>query len=131
MNATVKVWMKEYTADPESKEELTKELAETLAKKVRDLEDDRDGFSDSTFTEYSKATDNLPATEIEGWKLIYDYGKNNSGEASVSTKTFSVTLPEGSIVLNKYYMLAVTGRDIDGVEFAQNTIYGFLGCSKP
>ena len=126
-NATVKVWMKEYTADLESKEELTTELTETLAKKVRALEDDRDGFSDSTFTEYSKATDNLPATEIEGWKLIYDYGKNNSGGASVSTKTFSVTLPEGSIVLNKYYMLAVTGRDIDGVEFAQNTIYGFLG----
>ena len=126
-NATVKVWMKEYTAGPESKEELAAELAETLAKKVRDLEDDRDGYSDSTFTEYSKATDNLPATEIGGWKLIYDYGKNNSGGASVSTKTFSVTLPEGSIVLNKYYMLAVTGRDIDGVEFAQNTIYGFLG----
>ncbi|WP_273443809.1 hypothetical protein, partial [Treponema berlinense] len=126
-NATVKVWMKEYTASPESKEALAAELAETLAKKVRDLEDDRDGYSDSTFTEYSKATDNLPATEIEGWKLIYDYGKNNSGGASVSTKTFSVTLPEGSIVLNKYYMLAVTGRDIDGVEFAQNTIYGFLG----
>ena len=126
-NATVKVWMKEYTASPESKEELAAELAETLAKKVRALEDDRDGYSDSTFTEYSKATDNLPATEIGGWKLIYDYGKNNSGGASVSTKTFSVTLPESSIVLNKYYMLAVTGRDIDGVEFAQNTIYGFLG----
>ena len=126
-NATVKVWMKEYTASPESKEELAAELTETLAKKVRVLEDDRDGYSDSTFTEYSKATDNLPATEIEGWKLIYDYGKNNTGGASVSTKTFSVTLPEGSIVLNKYYMLAVTGRDIDGVEFSQNTIYGFLG----
>ena len=126
-NATVKVWMKEYTAGPESKEELATELAETLAKKVRALEDDRDGYSGSTFTEYSKATDSLPATEIEGWKLIYDYGKNNSGGASVSTKTFSVTLPEGSIVLNKYYMLAVTGRDIDGVEFSQNTIYGFLG----
>ena len=126
-NATVKVWMKEYTAGPESKEELAEELSETLAKKVRTLEDDRDGYSDSTFTEYSKATDNLPATEIGGWKLIYDYGKNNSGGASVSTKTFSVTLPEGSIVLNKYYMLAVTGRDIDGVEFSQNTIYGFLG----
>ena len=126
-NATVKVWMKEYTAAPESREELAAELAETLAKKVRALEDDRDGYSDSTFTEYSKATDSLPATEIEGWKLIYDYGKNNTGGASVSTKTFSVTLPEGSIVLNKYYMLAVTGRDIDGVEFAQNTIYGFLG----
>ena len=126
-NATVKVWMKEYTASPESKEELAAELSETLAKKVRALEDDRDGYSDSTFTEYSKATDSLPATEIEGWKLIYDYGKNNTGGASVSTKTFSVTLPEGSIVLNKYYMLAVTGRDIDGVEFSQNTIYGFLG----
>ena len=126
-NATVKVWMKEYTASPESKEELAAELSETLAAKVKALEDDEDGYSEATFTEYSKATDNLPATEIEGWKLIYDYGKNNTGGASVSTKTFSVTLPEGSIVLNKYYMLAVTGRDIDGVEFSQNTIYGFLG----
>lgn len=126
-NATVKVWMKEYTASPESKEELAAELSETLAAKVKALEDDEDGYSEATFTEYSKATEELPATEIEGWKLIYDYGKNNSGGASVSTKTFSVTLPEGAIVLNKYYMLAVTGRDIDGVEFSQNTIYGFLG----
>ena len=126
-NATAKVWMKEYTASPESKEELVAELTKTLAKKVKDLEDDRDGYSDSTFTEYSKATEEHSVTEINGWKLIYDYGKNNSGEASVSTKTFSVTLPEGAIVLNKYYILAVTGRDIDGVEFSQSTIYGFLG----
>lgn len=126
-NATVKVWMKEYTAAPESREELAAELSETLAAKVKALEDDEDGYSEATFTEYSKATEELPATEIEGWKLIYDYGKNNSGGASVSTKTFSVTLPEGAIVLNKYYILAVTGRDIDGVEFSQNTIYGFLG----
>ncbi len=126
-NATAKVWMKEYTASPESKEELVAELTGTLAKKVKDLEDDRDGYSEATFTEYSKATEEHSVTEIEGWKLIYDYGKNNSGGASVSTKTFSVTLPEGAIVLNKYYILAVTGRDIDGVEFSQSTIYGFLG----
>ncbi len=126
-NATVKVWMKEYTAAPESKEELAAELSETLAAKVKALEDDEDGYSEATFTEYSKATEELPATEIGGWKLIYDYGKNNSGGASVSTKTFSVTLPEGAIVLNKYYILAVTGRDIDGVEFSQSTIYGFEG----
>ena len=126
-NSTVKVWMKEYTASPESKEELVAELTETLAAKVKSLEDDEDEYSESTFTECSKATEELPATEIGGWKLIYDYGKNNSGGASVSTKTFSVTLPEGAIVLNKYYILAVTGRDIDGVEFSQGTIYGFEG----
>ncbi|WP_178843938.1 hypothetical protein [uncultured Treponema sp.] len=121
--ATVKVWMKEFDTVPESEEALKSEIVEKLAAKVKALEDE-----DASFTEYSKASEENPATDIaEGWKLIYDYGQHNSGEASVSTRTFSVTLPEASIVLEKFYFLAVTGRDIDNVEFAQNTVFGFEG----
>ena len=36
-------------------------------------------------------------------------------------------MPAGSIALNKYYLLVVTGRDIDNVEFSQSKIYGFEG----
>lgn len=115
--------MKEFDTVPESEEALKSEIVEKLAARVKALEDE-----DASFTEYSKASEENPATDIaEGWKLIYDYGQHNSGEASVSTRTFSVTLPEASIVLEKFYFLAVTGRDIDNVEFAQNTVFGFEG----
>ena len=121
--STVKVWMKEYSDRPLDEGNVKEELTGTLAPKVKAQEDD----ASVGFVEYMKATEESPVTEFEGWKLIFDYGQNNSGESSVSTKTFSVTLPAGSIALNKYYLLAVTGRDIDNVEFSQNTIYGFEG----
>lgn len=121
--STVKVWMKEYSDRPLDEGYVKEELTGTLAPKVKAQEDD----ASVGFVEYMKATEESHVTEFEGWKLIFDYGQNNSGESSVSTKTFSVTLPAGSIALNKYYLLAVTGRDIDNVEFSQNTIYGFEG----
>ena len=122
-NSTVKVWMKEFLDRPLDKAAVKEEITETLAPKVKAWEDE----GNEDFVEYVKGTVEVPVTEIEGWKLIFDYGQNNSGESSVSTKTFSVTLPAGSIALNKYYLLVVTGRDIDNVEFAQNKFYGFEG----
>ena len=122
-SSTVKVWMKEYSDRPLDEGNVKEELTGTLAPKVKAQEDD----ASVGFVEYLRATEGSPVTEFGGWKLIFDYGQNNSGESSVSTKTFSVTLPAGSIALNKYYLLAVTGRDIDNVEFSQNTIYGFEG----
>lgn len=121
--STVKVWMKEYSDRPLDEVAVKGEITAALAQKVKDREDE----GNEGFVEYVKGTEESPVTEVGGWKLIFDYGQNNSGESSVSTKTFSVTLPAGSIALNKYYLLAVTGRDIDNVEFSQNTIYGFEG----
>ena len=122
-NSTVKVWMKEFLDRPLDEAAVKEEITETLAPKVKAQEDE----GNEGFVEYVKGTKEVPVTEIEGWKLIFDYGQNNSGESSVSTKTFSVTLPAGSIALNKYYLLVVTGRDIDNVEFSQSKIYGFEG----
>ena len=121
-NSTVKVWMKEFLDRPLDEAAVKEEITETLAPKVKAWEDE----GNEDFVEYVKGEE-VPVTEIEGWKLIFDYGQNYSGESSVSTKTFSVTLPAGSIALNKYYLLVVTGRDIDNVEFSQAKIYGFEG----
>lgn len=118
--------MKAYDSRPSengtiSKDSIFEELA-NLATSVSAAEN-----SEKQFVEYAKATADSVVTNFNDWCLIYDYGQNNSGEASVETKTFSVTVPEGAVVLGKYYMLAVTGSDVDDVVFLQDTAYGFEG----
>ncbi len=64
---------------------------------------------------------------VKEWTLVYNYADHvERGGSSVSSKTFSVTVPEG-IELGKYYVLALTGCDIEDVDFSQNTVYGFEG----
>ena len=114
---TVKVWLKEFDSIPE-KEEMTKAIME-LAGKVKNRESVSDGgaiFDGETADEDKK---------IDDWSLIYDYS-NYSG-SSVSTKTFAISLPSKGIVLNKYYVLAVTGYDVDEVAFKQDAVYAFAG----
>ena len=114
---TVKVWLKEFDSIPE-KDEMTKAIME-LAGKVKNRESVSDGgaiFDGETADEDKK---------IDDWSLIYDYS-NYSG-SSVSTKTFAITLPSKGIVLNKYYVLAVTGYDVDEVAFKQDSVYAFAG----
>lgn len=125
--STVKVWLKEYASRPSTVDETYTESAVTssiasLVTKVKTLEN-----SETDFIQYTAATSDNPVTECDGWKLIYDYGQENSGNSSVSTKTFSVTLPAGLISLNKYYITAVTGSDVDEVDLSQDTVYGFEG----
>ena len=126
-NSSVKVWLKEYENRPSvnsqtySKENILTEIS-NLATNVLNAEKD-----EKNFIEYSKANTENPASEFNNWKLIFDYGQNFSGESSVSTKTFSITLPNDFIVLGKYYILALTGSDVDGVSFLQDKVYGFAG----
>lgn len=125
--STVKVWLKEYASRPSTVNETYTESAVTssiasLVTEVKTLEN-----RETDFIQYTDATSDSPVTECDGWKLIYDYGQENSGNSSVSTKTFSVTLPAGLISLNKYYITAVTGSDVDEVDLSQDTVYGFEG----
>lgn len=132
-NSTVKVWLKEFDEQPKDSGKYTKAsvLAEisSLATYVTKLE-----AAETDFVEWANATTENPVTEYaveksNSWKLIYDYGQQTAGsdESSVATKTFSVTLPQNSVSLNKYYMIAVTGSDVEDVHFLQNTAYGFEG----
>ena len=127
-NSTVKVWLKEYDEQPKESGKYTEKivLAElsSLAKKVENAEDD-----ETDFVELANATDSNPVTEFDSWKLIYDYAQQTAGseDSSTATKTFSVALPQNSISLNKYYMIAVTGSDVEDVHFLQTTAYGFEG----
>ena len=134
-NSTVKVWLKEYDEQPKDSGKYKKDsvLAElsSLATYVAKLED-----SETDFVEWANATTENPVTEYavsesdsNSWKLIYDYGQQTAGsdESSTATKTFSVALPQNSVSLNKYYMIAVTGSDVEDVHFLQTTAYGFEG----
>lgn len=136
-NSTVKVWLREYDAQPkeggtDTKKTVLAELS-SLATAVTQAEN-----AETDFVEWADATDSNPVTSLPDddnteeknrWKLIYDYSQQTAGsdESSVSTKTFSVALPQNSISLNKYYMIAVTGSDVEDVPFLQTTAYGFEG----
>ncbi|MBB5227277.1 hypothetical protein [Treponema ruminis] len=123
----VRVWMKTYVQKPTDQAAVKSDLI-TLGKEVVKFEKYNDDFAG--FMDKLHETPENPATTITtggaNWVLIYDYSLNNSRSSSVSTKTFSVTLPDG-IELSKYYILGVTGCDIEDLEFAQNTVYGFEG----
>ena len=121
----VRVWMKTLSSRPADPEPIKSDLI-LLETEVEALErDDETEFIDALHeTEETHATN--VSVSGESWKLIYDYSLNNSKGNSVVTKTFSVTLPEG-IEMSKYYILGITGCDIDDVEFAQKTVYGFEG----
>ena len=120
----VRVWMKEYKDRPTDAEAIKTDLR-TLEKQVEILEKAETEFLDALHKSETAAATTVKTGDSD-WVLIYDYSLNNSKGSSVSTKTFSVTLPEG-IKLSKYYILGVTGYDIEDVEFAQNSVYGFEG----
>lgn len=125
---TVKVWMREFENSP-SETDLASAI-EALVKAVGDEEDSQfENETTDNFIEYSSATAENPVTSFNDFKLIYDYGQHDTDtdEGSVSSKTFGITLPENSILLKKYYILVVTGADVDDVVFSQSSIYGFEG----
>ena len=125
---TVKVWMREYENSP-SETDLASAI-DALVKAVLDEEDSQfENETTDNFIEYSSATAENPVTSFNDFKLIYDYGQHDTDtdEGSVSSKTFGITLPENSISLKKYYILVVTGADVDDVVFSQSSIYGFEG----
>lgn len=65
-------------------------------------------------------------TEIPGLINIYD---NTGSKASSSAQvTVSCNLPK-TIASNNYYIILVTGYDVDGTEIAQSDYFGFIGMS--
>ena len=130
--AMVRVWMKELSAKP-SDEALVKSDLASLEKTVdayireKTSEGESLGFVDALHADSAAPATTMTTNSSENdWLLVYDYSSNNGKSSSVSTKTFSVTLPDG-ISLGKYYILAVTGYDVEEVVFSQDKVYGFEG----
>ncbi|WP_191015327.1 Ig-like domain-containing protein [Treponema zioleckii] len=117
--STVKVWIKKYDSKP-TDEAVIKEDIQKLASKVSELEANAKNDDEKTISDENKA---LVAEEL-GWSCFFDYYEYN-GE-SVDVEAIAVTLPS-DIKINKYYILAVTGYDVDDVPFSHNTVYGFAG----
>ena len=120
----VKVWIKKYDSKPTDEVALKREL-EKLNQKVIELTKEE--------TEFVEDVTTVNLESGNDWILVYDYALHNDRGSSVATKTFAVTLPaikengKDYIELEKFYILGVTGHDIEEVRFSQNTVYGFEG----
>ena len=114
-----KVWMKDIGSfeDGVISEEKTKELVETLVADVKaaeaKLSDDEEG--EKEFDESSIRND---------WTLLHDNSSDKA--ASDSSVNINKDLP-ASIELNRYYIVVVTGKDMDDVDLSQKSLYGFVG----
>ena len=124
----VKIWLRKYSERPSANsssldENAVKNEIQTLVGRVNALVKDEN----SAFVENGTKINLGDEENVKEWTLVYNYADHvERGGSSVSSKTFSVTVPEG-IELGKYYVLALTGCDIEDVDFSQNTVYGFEG----
>ena len=103
--------------------------AETLEK----IRTDPESFYESSMKEEEEAAKNSMGggnpTEklVAGFstaRVIADYSK--SGASSTETFTESIELPN-TITKGKFYALAASGEDIDGLSLATQNYYGFVG----
>lgn len=103
--------------------------AETLEK----IRTDPESFYESSMKEAEEAAKNSmgggnPTEElVAGFstaRIIADYSE--SGASSTDTFTESIELPN-TITKGKFYALAASGEDIDGLSLATQNYYGFVG----
>ena len=103
--------------------------AETLEK----IRTEPESFYESSMKEAEEAAKNSmgggnPTEElVAGFataRIIADYSK--SGASSTETFTESIELPN-TITKGKFYALAASGEDIDGLSLATQNYYGFVG----
>lgn len=119
----IKIWLRKYSERPSANsssldENAVKNEIQALVGRVNALVKDEN----SAFVENGTKINLGDEENVKEWTLVYNYADHvERGGSSVSSKTFSVTVPEG-IELGKYYVLALTGCDIEDVDFSQNTV---------
>lgn len=118
---SLKVWVKEYSSiesleigDAINDLSELQEHVKTLENSVTDADDEKAKFVPGTTTD----------SEDGKWMLVYDYMQDPSKSvgSSVDTETISVEISSALKVLNanKYYLVGVTGCDLDVNDFASN-----------
>ena len=117
--ATLKVWIKKYDSKPTDESAIKTEIA-TLAGKVGTLDANAKSDGEKTISDEDKQR----ISDEDGWTCIFDYCDYTG--SSVDVESVAITLPT-NIKINKYYILAATGYDVDDVAFSHNTVYGFAG----
>ncbi len=132
---SVKIWLHKFSSGSElNDKDNVLDMLTDLQSAVSSAESKID-FTNST--EYQEsfiqgktkivATNEDTLAENE-WTLVYDYRQNESDSSSTVNETFSLKLPESiEIESDVYYILGVTGSDMDGKEFEQKTTYIFKG----
>lgn len=132
---SVKIWLHKFSGSSElSDKNSVLDMLTGLQAAVSKTENSVD-FNDST--EYAAAfvqgKTKVTATNEESgasneWTLVYDYRQEGTDSSSTVNETFSLKLPEEiNIESDAYYILGITGSDMDGKEFEQKTTYIFKG----
>ena len=117
---TIKVWVKAVGTKDNgvSKKDILREDIDELVAEVKRLEE-----NETEITEYSTEIATSKITDSK-WLNIKNNSDDNS--ASDSIVTLSTSLPTG-IQLNEYYVIVVTGQDVEECPVSQNSLYGFIG----
>lgn len=132
---SVKIWLHKFSRSSElNDKDCVLDMLTDLQSAVTKAESALD-FTDST--EYSSAfvqgktkvtATSEDSTSGNEWTLVYDYRQNEKDSSSTVSETFSLKLPEEiDIESDAYYILGVTGSDMDGTAFEQKTTYIFKG----
>ena len=117
--STLKVWIKRYESKPTDESSIKEDIA-SLAGKVGPLDANAKSDGEKTISDEDKQR----ISDEDGWTCIFDYCDYTG--SSVDVESVAITLPT-NIKINKYYILAATGYDVDDVAFSHNTVYGFAG----
>lgn len=132
---SVKIWLHKFSgssalSDKDSVLDMLTDLqaAVTKAEALVDFTDSSEynaAFVQGKTKVTAENTDSTPSNE---WTLIYDYRQQGKDSSSTVSETFSLKLPEEiDIESDAYYILGVTGSDMDGTVFEQKTTYIFKG----
>ncbi|BDC96779.1 hypothetical protein [Treponema saccharophilum] len=117
--STLKVWIKRYESKPNDESSIKEDIA-SLVGKVGPLDANAKSDGEKTISDEDKQR----ISDEDGWTCIFDYCDYTG--SSVDVESVAITLPT-NIKINKYYILAATGYDVDDVAFSHNTVYGFAG----
>ena len=117
--STLKVWIKRYESKPTDESSIKEDIA-SLVGKVGPLDANAKSDGEKTISDEDKQR----ISDEDGWTCIFDYCDYTG--SSVDVESVAITLPT-NIKINKYYILAATGYDVDDVAFSHNTVYGFAG----
>lgn len=103
----------EDSSNSDKKAKIKEKFVELISKK-HTLAINGDNFSD------------VLNTNSDSWHLLFDNSEDNSA-AATSSEAFEISMPSEGIQLNSYYIILLTGHDIDGMDFNQDSLFGFIG----
>ncbi|WP_407396447.1 hypothetical protein [Treponema sp.] len=135
---TIHVWVKDMTSasdkaepDPYTEDDAKKfidALNRVVAEKRLKMEENNPAY-DASYTNANFKTDVINALETPGQHDVWcvkDNTESGSSSGTLLTVPFGMSEAAGNFLkVNHKYIIALTGYDLDGLEFGQAKYYGF------